>query len=174
MKNKLRVVSCFILLSVVLLIATPTMQAGVAPPNMAAGLIIQFLGFEKNLISINDDLIIHVVGSSALADELKKSIGTKVSNRSLSKVTQSGSIPKEHVDVLVIADAKIVSDAIAYTRKEKIPSITNIPELVQEGVSLGIGMNETGGQSIVVNLTAAAEENLDWKPVILKIAKTVK
>ena len=120
------------------------------------------------------DLSIHVVGSSALADELKKSIGSPIAKCKLSKVTESNDIPTEIVNVLVVADAKKVDQAIAYTRSNKIISITNKPELVKKGISLGIGMNETGGQSLTVNMAASKEEGLSWKPVILKIAKAVK
>ena len=164
----------FVLLSLLLICSTTTLQAEIAPPNMASGLILQFLAFEKNLMSTDTEMKIHIIGDQDLADEMKKSIGTKIGNRNLSSITNSNSLPSDEIDVLIISNDKKIDEAIAYTRKNKIPSITNNPELVEKGISLGVGMNETGGQVILVNLSATVEENLDWKPVILKIAKTVK
>ncbi|HDL01881.1 MAG TPA: DUF4154 domain-containing protein [candidate division Zixibacteria bacterium] len=174
MKKILGIGNIFVLLSVVILSTATTSYAGDAPPNMASGLIMQLLTFEKSLMSTGGDISIHVVGSTGLADELKKSIGWKISKCTLSKVTESDALPTSQVNILVIADAKIVSKAIEYTRSNKVLSITNKPELVEKGISLGIGMNDSGGQSITLNMTASKKEGLDWNPAILKIAKAVK
>lgn len=145
-----------------------------APAFMVSGLVLQMLTFEKTLMATNGDVSIHVIGSSAVADELKKSIGSSIANCKLTSVTSSNDVPTEKVSVLVIADTKKAEKAIAYTRAQHIISITNKPELVKKGVSLGIGMNDTGGQSLTVNMAASKAEGLNWKPAILKIAKAVK
>ena len=174
MKKNLGIGSICLLLGIMMFSSSSNSRAADAPAFMVSGLIMQMLTFEKSLMSKSGDLSIHVVGSKAIADELTKSIGTPIAKCKLSKVTQSNDLPKEKIDVLVIADPDMVDKAIAYTRAEKILSITSKPELVEKGVSLGIGMNETGGQSIIVNMTASKEEGLDWKPAILKIAKAVQ
>lgn len=174
MKKKLLIEKTIILLGILLMLTSTTIRAEDAPPNMASGLILQMLTFEKKLMATGGDLSIHVVGSTALADELKKSIGSSIAKCKLSKVTASDALPTEPINILIISDAGIVSEAIKYTRTNKIISITNKPELVKKGVSLGIGMNDTGGQSLTVNMAASKEEGLDWKPAILKIAKAVK
>ena len=174
MKRFSSFIAIFLLAGLIHLSMTTITKAAEAPPDMASGLIMQMLTFEKSLMATGGDLTIHVIGSSAIADELRKSIGSSIAKCKLTVVTSSNDVPTEKVSVLVIADSKKVDKAIEYTRAKQIISITNNPDLVKKGISLGIGMNDTGGQSLLLNMTASKAEGLNWKPAILKIAKAVK
>ncbi len=142
--------------------------------TVAAALIMQLVTFEKSLMSSDKDMKIHVVGSTALADALKKSVGWQIAKRKLSQVTVSNALPEERPDILCVTDSKIISEVIEYTRKEKIFSLTTDPKLVKKGISLGVSVDNNGKQKIIVNMTASSKEGLDWNPAILKVAKVVK
>jgi len=52
--------------------------------------------------------------------------------------------------------------------------MTGKPDLVKEGVALGIGVGSDGKPKVILNLSATAEENLTWNPAILKMARIIK
>ena len=175
MKSNLSLSTLILLVCMVMILSANTLYAGDAPPNMAAGLIIQLAAFEKNTSAKDGDVSIHIIGSSnALADEMKRAIGTPIAKRKLTTVTISKSLPESPVDILVISNEGMLEKGLEYCRTNKIMSTTDKPEFVEKGVTLGIGMNETGGQTITLNLSESSLEGLDWKPAILKIAKTIK
>ena len=174
MKKNLSLGIFTVLFCMILILSADSTRAADAPPNMAAGLIIQLAAFEKSTMAKGGDLSIHIIGSTALADEMKRSIGEMVAKRKLTTITESKSLPESPVDILVISDKGMLEKALEYTRANKIMSATDKQDLVEKGVTLGIGMNENGGQIITLNMSASIEEGLDWKPAILKIAKTIK
>lgn len=144
------------------------------PDEVAAALIVKLVPMEKGLMSIGGDIVIHVIGSPTLADALRKAVGKPIGKCKLSKVTDGDDLPTEKPAVLILADAAKISEAIEYTYKEKVLSVTNKPELVEKGISLGMGIGDNGKPKILLNMTASVEEELDWNPAILKIAKTIK
>ncbi len=164
----------FFLVGLLLIVSTYTVKASEPPPEIVSALIIKLMPFEQTLMSGNGDMTIHVIGSTALADALQKVVGWQIGSRKLGTVTVSDNLPSEKPDVLCITDEKILIEAIEYSRKEKILSMTNDLELVKKGVSLGIGVNEKGKPSISLSLESSKKENLNWNSAVLKIAKTIK
>ncbi len=167
-------VKSLLLACAILTVVGNVARAAEAPPKVAAALITKLIAFEKSLMAKDGDMTIHVIGSAKLVDALKKAIGKKLGKRTLGKVTTGDTLPSGKLDVLILADANMLTKVIAYTRKNKVLSITNDPEMVVGGISLGVGVGSDGKPTVAVNLASSKEEGLDWNPAILKIAKTVK
>ena len=60
-----------------------------------------------------------------------------------------------------------------YTRDKNVLSVTNVPDHVSAGVTLGIGV-ENNRPKVLLNLTGSEAERMSWDPKILKISKTIK
>jgi hypothetical protein len=60
-----------------------------------------------------------------------------------------------------------------YTRVNRVLSVTNVPDFVGKGVTLGIGI-ENDRPKVLLNLTGSDFEGMKWDPKILKISKTVR
>ena len=142
-----------------------------APANIVAALAIKIFGFNNKL---NGDLTIYVIGDQDVANELKKGIGKSIGKGTLKDVIVGDDIPTAKPSILFIGDASKVNGALEYTRANKILSVTGITDLVSKGVTLGIGIGDDNKPKILLNLSASVEEDLDWNPAIMKVAKTIK
>ncbi|MBN2425058.1 MAG: DUF4154 domain-containing protein [Calditrichaceae bacterium] len=143
-------------------------QTKEAPAPIAAALLVKVIGFEKNISA--GEITIYVLGSSDITAELRKVIGTA----NIKSVQTGSSLPSTKPSILFIADEGKMAEAVEYTRKNKILSVTNLPELVSKGVTLGFGIGKADKPIILMNLTSSAEESLDWNPAIMKVAQTTK
>jgi hypothetical protein len=140
-----------------------------APPNVAAAMLVKVIGFEK-VIAAKSDVSIYVLGSEEVANELKKGIG----QANIKNVEVGADLPASAPSVLFVADASKLEAAMAFTHQNKILSVTGLPDLVSKGITLGFGVGDDSKPKILLNLSASAEEGLDWNPAILKIAKTIQ
>ena len=145
-----------------------------APANIAAALIVKLAALEKNMSGSSKDLTVYVLGASEVANELKKLRGRKIGSAELKNVVLGNGLPENRPDILFVGSDSQVNDAIAYTRSKKCLSVAGIPELVEKGITLGIGIGENGKPQILLNLSSTLQEGMDWNPAILKFAKTVK
>jgi hypothetical protein len=73
-----------------------------------------------------------------------------------------------------VGSAAKLQETVSYTRTQKILSVTAQPELVQRGVTLGVGIGNDGKPKVLLNLSSTVEENLSWNPAVMKIAKTIQ
>jgi hypothetical protein len=145
---------------------------GVAPAPLQAALFLKLLAFDKN-IATGGTITIYVVGAPEFAAEMKKTEGKPVGTATLGKVIEGDGVPTEKPSVVYIgADAKL-AEFIAYTKGNKILSITGNPALVSKDVSLIVGTSE-GKPKIMLNLSSSKDEGIDWNPAILKVAATMK
>lgn len=144
-----------------------------APPKVIAALLIKLIPFEKNISGSSQDITIFVLGAPAVANELQAGVGKSLGKAKLARIDQGDELPAEKPAVLYVGDPAKVSEATQYSRTNKILSITGIPELVNKGVSLGIGV-EGGKPKILLNLSTSVSEGLDWNPAIMKVATTIK
>jgi hypothetical protein len=141
-----------------------------APPEIQAALCVKLIGFDKTL---SGNISICVIGAPEFAAEMKKGIGKDIGNAKLASVSESAGLPSEKPSVLYLGDAAKLDEVIAYSRANKVLSITGIPELVEKGIALGIGVSE-GKPKVLLNMTSSKEEGRDWNPAILKIAKIIQ
>ena len=70
---------------------------------------------------------------------MKKAIGKKIGNATLSDVKEGENLPPRKYSVIYVGDASKADTFIRYTRENQLLSITGIPWIVPKGVSLGFG-----------------------------------
>ncbi len=153
-------------------LSTITIAADKVPADMASSLLMKLAAFEKN-ISSGGEITIHLMGAPSVASELKKNIGKSIGKSKITAISEGDKFPGEKPSILFLGDASLVSRVISYTEKNKVLSVTNLPELVKNGINLGIGVDASGKSKIYLNLTAASKENCEWNPAILKVAEIV-
>ncbi|MDJ0835963.1 MAG: YfiR family protein [Acidobacteriota bacterium] len=156
------------LLLVLVLLGTPAPSQDKAPPNIQAALFMKLLAFYTNLGS--DPFTIHVVGAPNVAKALKTYIGKKAGKAKLKSVTEGSGPPNGVAQIVYVGqDAGTLTK---YCQANGVLSITGISKYVNEGVTLGIGV-ENGKPKILLNLSSTKAENINWNPQILKVASTI-
>ncbi len=169
--NRVIVLTIYLILSVNIQLFA---QVNKAPANVAATLTIKLLTMEKNISGSGGDVTIYVMGSGDVAKELKNAVGKAIGSAKLSDVISGDELPAVKPTILFVGDPSTADQAVQYTRSQKIASVTNIPELVAKGVTLGLGIGGDGKPKILLNISSSSEEGLDWNPAIMKIAQVVK
>lgn len=142
-----------------------------APAPVAAALAIKLMGFNNKL---KGDITVYVVGDQNIAQEMKKGVGKSIGAATLINVEVGDELPKSKPNIIFVCSVAKSQACIDYARKNKIMSVTGIPDLANKGVSLGIGVGDDGKPKILLNLSASAEEGIDWNPAIMKVAQTIK
>ncbi len=145
-----------------------------APADVAAAIIIKIAAFEKKVSSEEKSITIYVLGDPAVAAEFKKGIGQSIGKATLKNVERGAGLPGSPPDILYIGDRTNIKAVLEYTHTNKVLSATGIPDLVEKGVALGVGIGEDDKPKVLLNLTGSAEEGLNWNPAVIKIAKTIK
>jgi hypothetical protein len=148
-------------------------QSNMAPPPVAAALAIKVAAFEKNL-STADEISIFVLKSEDVANELRKGIGAKIGNATLTRVESGNVLPDSIPSLLFVGEGCDLDQALSYTRKYRIMSITHINDFSSKGVTVCLSVGRDGKPQIILNLSSTIEEGLSWNPAIMKVAKTVK
>ena len=157
-----------VVLILVAFVQVPALAVSKASPNLQAALILKLLPLYSNL-SAKPEFSIHVIAAEELAAILKKEIGKKVGKSVLKNVTSSNGPPSGPADVVYVG-----KDAgnTQFTKDNSVLSVTGNPDLIEKGVSLGIGI-EGKKPKIFVNLASSKAEGVNWNPAILKLAKKV-
>jgi hypothetical protein len=171
-RMKRKWMTCAILIASCFAVYCPAQDMD-APANVVAALLVKVATFEKNLAG-GIDLYIYVLGEPDVAAELQKAVGKELGRSTLKRVDKGNALPSEKPSILFIGDPIRANEAVAYCRANKVLSVTHKPALVLKGVTLGFGVNEAGKPSILLNLSSSVEENLDWNPAIMKVAKILK
>lgn len=140
-----------------------------APPKLQAALIMKLLAFYTNLG--DKPFSLYVLGNDAVAGQLKGMIGQKAGKATLNGVESGDAIPGDKYDVIYVG--KDVADAIAYSQSNKALSVTGKNGFVNDGVTLGIGV-EGNKPKILLNLSSSKAEDINWNPAILKVAATIQ
>ena len=156
----------FLLLSA--LWGTPAVAAE-APAKLQAALIFKLLPFYTNLGG--KPFNIYVLGADDVAAELKGFVGKAVGKSTLNKVESGAALPSDKFEVVYVGQD--IANAIAYTQSNKVLSVTGKDGFVNDGVTLGIGI-EGKKPKILLNLSSSKAEEINWNPAILKVAATIK
>jgi hypothetical protein len=144
-----------------------------SPADVTAALLIKVAAFEKNLNS-SGDISIYVMDAPEVAAELQKGIGNAIGKSCLTQIESGADLPTSKPSILFVGSSSNVEKALEYTHSNKILSATGNPDLVEEGISLGLGIGEDEKPKILLNLNNSVNEGVDWNPAILKIARTIK
>jgi hypothetical protein len=164
---------CRILFPCILLVSPAAGQVLPAPPELAAALLVKLAAFEKRTAA-SGDVTVYVLGDAKAAAEFRKCVGTPIGTSRLARVASGTGLPAEAPSILFVGEKADVKAAIGYTQSRKIMSAAADPARVAEGVSLGVGVGADGKPKIVLNLSSSSEEDLDWNPAILKMARTIR
>ena len=156
-----------LLVTMIALVTPTTFASSQAPAKLQGALIIKLLPYYTNL---GKEFKIHVIGAPDVAAVLKASVGSKTGKAKLVGVTAGDDIPSEKVDVVYIG--KNAPAGTNWAQSNGALSITGNPQLIEAGVTLGIGL-ENNKPKIYLNLKSSKAEGVDWNPAILKVAKTV-
>jgi hypothetical protein len=146
--------------------------------DLASKIILKILLLDQDLQRKTGGRIeIGVIGSPeavAAFTRLKGSAIDKDSSVSVADVVSYDSMPPGDKPTFVFvgegADPLLVT---RYTRGNRVLSVTNVPDFVGKGVTLGIGI-ENDKPRVLLNLTGSDFEGMKWDPRILKISKTVR
>lgn len=142
------------------------------PVKIQAAFFLKILAFNNN-INKGSDISIYVINSPGFAEEMKKSLGAKVGKSKITAVAQGSDLPTQKPSAIYVGDSANLGKIIKYARSNKILSMTGAPDLVAKGVTLGI-CAAGGKPKILMNVSAAKEEGVNWNPVMLKISVIIK
>jgi hypothetical protein len=162
-----------ILLVLILMVETAPAEFKEAPPGQISQAIISACLFEKT-ISTKDNITIYVMGSEEIASSLQMYLNQSLGNATLKKIDSGNKIPANTPTILFLGNRDLVGQASSYCQENGVLSITNIPDLVSKGISLGVGIDESGSLGLLLNPGETAREGKNWKPAIMKMARIVK
>ncbi len=145
---------------------------GAAPASLQAALFLKLLAFDKN-IAAGSSVTIYVVGASKFATEMKKTEGKPLGGATLAKVLEGDGVPTEIPSVIYIGTEVNLKEVLAYTKSNKVLSITGNPALVSKGVSLIVGVSDAKPK-VLIDPSASKDEGIEWNPAIFKVAVTTK
>jgi YfiR/HmsC-like len=174
MSFKKAIVCCWLTLLQIPLLSLPgyCQDVSEAPVALQAALFLKLLPFDKNIVSTGA-VTIYVVDAPEFAAEMKKAEGKLIGAAALSKVIDGKGVPAEKPSVIYVGSESVLKELVAYTRENKILSISGKPELASKEISLFVGISSEKPK-ILLNLSASKEEGIDWNPAILKVAATIK
>ena len=165
-----------VLITIIVVILSTQIFAGdikQASNDVAVSLLVKVLSFEKRL-SITDEITVFVLDNHELAQAWLSVRGQKIGGGTVTEIITGSKLPRRKPTIVCIGAAVNVSEVTDYTRGNQVMSITVFPEMVDEGVSLGVGVGDDNKPKIFVNLSASKEEGLEWNTAIMKSAKVVK
>ena len=175
MRNKYT--SVLIVLSICFLLSlghAVSAQTEDAPPNIAAVLTAKLIGFATNISSDGQEISIYVLRAPEVATELEKAIGQPVGKAILKTIESGDFLPENHPSVLFVGEYSDLDSVKAYTHANHVLSITHKPDLVNQGITLGMGLGTDNKPKILLNLNTTQAEKIDWNPAIMKVAVTIK
>ena len=149
-------------------LSSPLVAQDKAPAKLQAALLLKILAFYTNLG--DKPFTIHVVGAPDIAKELKALVGKTAGKATLNAVNEGSGAPGSPAEVVYVGSDP--AGITAYTQSNKVLSVTGIPSFVNDGVTLGIGI-ENKKPKIILNLSSSKAEEINWNPAILKVAATI-
>ncbi len=187
------------LLSAMFCIAAPGQPAVGGPdespiePELQAQLLLKVLSFDRALATrAGSELIVGVViqrryRPSLEAGEDMLAAFASVANRGFldmrvraiavelgPKTDLEAELARLEVDVLYVTPVRALPGVTiaAVTRALRISSLTAVPQLVSDGLAVGLGVRDDRPE-ILVNLEAASAEGIDFSAQLLRMARIV-
>ena len=179
------------LLLTILWTGTSSAQEMAVPVDIQVPLFLKILTFDRNLKErAGDEIVIAVVyqgkyrSSLNVKDEFVKLLqeaavknidGIPIRCVPLDigeRTDPQNTIAEHNADLLYITPLRAVNtEAItAASRAKKKPTLTGVPDYVESGLAVGIGIKGDKPQ-IIINLPAAKAEGADFSSQLLKLAK---
>lgn len=164
----------------------------VVPVQVQIPLLLKVISLEKNFSSYGDIYTIGVLfqdsfeRSRALKDDILPMNGMKHiallngtpvdfvpleirSEEDIEKQLSAKNIKAVYITPLRSIDITVVSKL---TKRLKIISLTGVPEYVEAGISVGVGI-EGEKSKVLINLASSKEEGADFSSKVLSIARII-
>jgi hypothetical protein len=145
-----------------------------APADQVSQMVSMACVFEKN-ISTQTECNIYVYNNDDIQKAIASFKGQKLGNATLKSLESGNTVPVNKPDIILIGDKRNFAEILAYCNDNDVLSLTNIPELVKKGVTLGMGVEVSSGTpKLLINPTGVAEQGKNFNPAIMKMAKVFK
>lgn len=168
-------------------------QSGSVPVNIQYALFVKILSFDRTLgAQARGEIVIGVVyeGNSMKSSDVKSKLVTAMEEAPADvkgmpvrymlmdlDVEQDVSllVARHRPTILYVAPIRAAGiEAITtVSRAEKILTLTGVPQYVESGLAVGVGVNAERPQ-IIVNLPAAKSEGVDFDSQLLRIARVIQ
>jgi hypothetical protein len=165
----------------------------VVPVDVQLSLFSKILTFDRNLKTrVGEEIVVGIVYQG----KFRKSLNVKdeienFKNQFLSKIDEipvryvsidiseesdlANTISKNSIDILYITPVRALDLEVItiVSRTKHIITLTGVPDYVESGLSVGIGV-KGGKPQIMINLSAAKAEGIDFNSKLLNLAKVVQ
>jgi hypothetical protein len=143
--------------------------------DLASKVLLKVILLDQDLqAKCGGKLVIGVVGSAAGLEAFSRLKGTAIDESrtvELAEIVAVESLPPpRRLTALFVGDQADLERVMRYTRSNSVLSVTNLPALVEKGVTLGVGL-ENNRPKVLLNLTGSEREKLRWDTKILKISR---
>ena len=183
-----------IVISILLWEATSQAQEMAVPIDAQFPLFLKMFIFDRNFKTrVGDEVVIGIVYQKKFRASLN--VKNKIINEISGIFTESvegtsvryvpidmgdrpdleRAVSKHNVDILYATPLRAleIGEITAVSRARKILTLTGVPDYVESGLTVGIGVKGKRPQ-IIINLSAAKAEEVDFNSRLLKLAKIVK
>jgi len=163
------------------------------PVNLQFPLFSKILTFDRNLKPrVGKEIVIGIVYQrkfrrslnvkNELVETMSKSPVKKVENipiRQVSididRVDLANAVVKNNIDVLYITPLRAIGmeTITSVSRAKQVLTLTGVPDYVESGLAVSIGIKGKKPQ-IIINLAAAKAEGVNFSSQLLKLAKVIK
>lgn len=149
------------------------------PAKLQAALFLKILSYDRK---IKGDIKIGILSGSGKGDieqSFQSLQGQKINGNSFSltdiSLGELSSMKSKGIDVLYVTpDNKgNLSSITRASRSNGVLTITGVPDYVEDGISVGIGL-KSGKPDIMVNLSASKDEDRDLSSQLLKLCTVIK
>ncbi len=132
---------------------------------------IVYQGKFKSSLRVKDEFV-NVIKNSPIKNV--QEIPVKQVSINIDESDLKSFISKEKIDALYITPMRAmeIESIIKLSREKKIITLTGIPNYVKVGLSVGIDAKDNQPQ-IVINLSGAKGEGVDFSSQLLKLAKVI-
>lgn len=163
------------------------------PIDVQYKLFSKILTYERNLKEDNDEILIGIIyqdlfrtsllTKNEFIENFNKSAQKSIDNIPIHCKTISLNSEKELIETLESSEIDILyvtplrsfnlKTIVQESRKNKILTMSGVPEYIEAGLSVGIGISGNNPQ-ILINLPASKAEGANFSSKLLKIAKIIK
>ncbi|RQW03503.1 YfiR family protein [candidate division KSB1 bacterium] len=182
----------FIILVILCMTGSMAAQDIAVPIEVQYPLLLKVLTFDRNLKNrIGKEIVIGIVfqsnfkASRKLKDRLERviqdspiktveGIPIKPVAIDLDKTNLNEMIKQQNVDILYIAPlrAYAIGQISDISRNQKILTTTGVPDYVEAGLAVGVGLKGAKPE-LIINLPAVKNEGCDFSSQLLKLAKVI-
>lgn len=165
------------------------------PVDVQITLLYKILTFDRKLgaRAPGDDIVVAILYQSAfrasavvhreVLDALKRRGDSTIAGHpvhwvslELSETPQlAGAFVRDRVDVIYVAPLRGIDldGILAAARSKRVTSFTGVPQFVDRGLAVGIGLQRDRPR-ILINLTAARAEGADFTSQLLRVATVIE